>query len=138
MKSNLRYAKFYLQLWDGIWSIPLAIVAVVGIGFGIQLFYTDPTDMGQNAPGFWDPVFFQTMFYVAAIQVFVNFIVWLGMYFNFRGLFRYFKGVKQANSVVNKSKEDFLNLKAWQRLVLLLFVYCFLSVEFFALLLLLM
>jgi hypothetical protein len=120
--------KFHLQLWDGIWSVPLAMLAFLGAGIGLQLFFTDPSDP-QGGPGFYDPSFIQASIYGAALLVFMNLVAWLGIYFNFRGLWRYFYGTRTPDgTVTNLSKEDFKNLKPWQRLGLLLFIYLFFMV----------
>jgi hypothetical protein len=129
--------KVLLQLWDGIWSIPLAMFSFLFVGVALQYFFTDPNDP-QGGPGFYDPSFLQAAFYGAAMLVFINFVAWMGIYFNFRGLFRYYKGTKNADgTVTNLSKEDFKALKPWQRIVLLLFLYLFFSLDLLGLLILL-
>ncbi len=121
--SKFKRLKFFLQLWDGIWSVPIALSLFLIIGVIIQAFYTDGLDTG-GGPGFYDPSFIQAAFYVSAMMVFSNFMVWLGIYFNFRGIFRYFIGKKNEEGVVvNQSKEDFKKLQPWQRIGILFFLY---------------
>lgn len=129
--TPLKKFKFFIQLYDAVWSLPLAFAAFVICGLLLQSHFSSPSD-GQSASGFYDPIFMQVAFYAACIQVFINFIVWTGMKFNFRGLHKYFIGTRNQETgvVTNESKEDFLKITSWQRLSLFLFVYCFLSVEF--------
>lgn len=129
-QKPLKKFKFYLQLYDAIWSFPLAVAAFIIVGLFLQSHFVSPSD-GHSASGFYDPIFLQVAFYASCIQVFVNFTVWLGMYFNFRGLWRYIIGHVSTNGEVkNDSKSDFLNITSWQRLSLSLFVFCFLTVEY--------
>lgn len=138
---TLKKIKFHLQLWDGVWSVPLAMVLFVGFGVLLQWYFADPADP-QGAPGFYDPSYLQAAFYASAMQVFINFVVWLGIHFNFRRVKHYHSGQAQKTPqtdsrpvpyqpecIENKSKQDFESLQPWQRLVLLLFLYCFLSGE---------
>jgi hypothetical protein len=128
MRKIFKKAKFLLSLYDGVWSIPLALVMFIGSGLLIQRFFTDPSTP-ESAPGFYDPSFIQAAFYTSFICVFINFTVWMGMYFNFRGVWRYFVGKKKGTVVQNLSKDDFTNITAWQRILVLLALYSFLSVE---------
>lgn len=124
----LKKAKFHLQLWDGIWSVPLAFVLFIAFGQLLQWYFTNPNDP-QGAPGFYDPSFLQAAFYASAMQVFVNMVVWGGIHFNFRRIKHYHSGQVVEGTVVNKSKDDFEELLPWQRIFVLLFVYSALSVE---------
>lgn len=125
----LKKAKFLLQLWEGIWSVPIAMLSFLVFGVLLQWVFTNPDDP-QGTPGFYDPSFLQVAFYATAMQVFINFVVWLGFYFNFRGIWRYYIGYKdEGGKVVNNSKEDFLNILPWQRIALLLSLYFLLSLE---------
>jgi hypothetical protein len=129
----LKRLKFHLQLWDGIWSIPLTMVSFIAMGVLIQHFFTNPGDP-QGGPGFYDPSFLQAAFYASCMQVFVNTMVWFGVYFNWRHVWRYYKGKRKDDGTIeNKSKNDFDNLTPWRRIVLLLSLYSFLSVEWIVL-----
>lgn len=139
---TLKKLKFHLQLWDGVWSVPLGMALFIGFGVLLQRFFYNPADP-EGAPGFYDPSFLQSMFYASAVQVFINLVVWLGIHFNFRRVKHYHSGTAkityqtdsrpiadQEGCIENKSKQDFESLEPWQRLKLLLFLYCFLSVEY--------
>jgi hypothetical protein len=126
--------KRHLQLWDGIWSILVGALIFFVVGSLIQVVFTNPADP-QGAPGFYDPSFIQAAAYASFIQVCVNTAVLLGMYFNFRGVWRYLYGNKdrEGHSVENQSKSDFKTLKAWQKIVLSLSLYLLLSLEWLVL-----
>jgi len=127
-----------MQLWDGIWSVPIAFSLFIFVAIiGQQLF-------GVGV-GFYDPSFWQAALLAAGELIFFNIIVFLGLYFNFRHVWRYYKGehsnyakdkaqyrrtgyltVHDAQEeIFNKSKDDFNFLKPWQRILVLLFLYCF-------------
>ena len=99
--------KHYLQLWDGIWSIPLSTIVFFAIG-----------ELGQYYFGagfsFYEPSVFQAAILAAAMLILFNAIIWLGIYMNFRGLYRFY---------VTDSKLIFLKLTPWQKLRILFFVY---------------
>lgn len=136
--KTLKKWRFMLQLWDGVWSIPLGILIFLGSGHVIQWFFADPMS-GQGAPGFYDPSFIQAGFYASLMCVMINSVVWWGLYFNFRAVWRYYVGRrdKETGKVLNLSKDDFLNLKLWQRIAVLLGLYSFFSAEWFFLFVLL-
>lgn len=114
---TLKKLKFHLQLWDGLWSIPLMFAAFVLFGVGIQHVFPQA--------GFYDPSFLQAAVYATAILLFMNTTVWVMMYLNWRGLWRYYKGRKIDGQVINESKKDFETLRPWQKISVLLFVYCY-------------
>ncbi|WP_109301012.1 hypothetical protein [Aquimarina sp. AU474] len=114
----MKKLRFLIQLWDGIWSVPIAFSLFIFIAIlGQKIF--------GSGVGFYDPAFWQAALLAAGELIFFNLIVFLGLYFNFRHIWKYYKGEKNENQLINKSKEDFNNIKPWQRLVLLLFLYCF-------------
>jgi hypothetical protein len=115
----MKKLKHFLSLWDGVWSIPLSIFIFFAIGFIGQSFF------GQVV-GFYDPSIWQTVFLAIGIMLAFNFAAWLGLWFNFRGVFRYFVGQKKEDgSITNRSKEDAKNLTPWQRLLISLLLYLF-------------
>jgi hypothetical protein len=110
----MKKIKYYLQLVDGIWSVPLAIAGFWLIGslftavFGLAA--------GTYDIGFWQPLFLAAGIVIGA----TNIAVW-GMYFTFRGLYRYLygqkiqerdeKGVLTGKEIrINYSKKDWLKL----------------------------
>lgn len=129
--TRLKKFKFFIQLYDAIWSLPLAFAMFIASGLFLQSHFASPSE-NSTASGFYDPIFLQVAFYASCIQVFANFTIWMGMYFNFRGLHRYFFGSRDQESgiVINQSKEDFLKLTPWQRLSIFLVVFLFLQVQF--------
>lgn len=115
----MKRLKHFFTVWEGLWSIPLTFLVFLGFGLAGQLIF------GRGF-GFYDPSFFQAALMSVAIFVLFNFFTWFGLWFNFRGAFRYFIGKKQTDgSIYNKSKEDAQNLTPWQRLKISLFLYCF-------------
>jgi hypothetical protein len=128
--SRAKKLKFHLQLWDGLWSIPVTMGAFCGVGLLLQWLFTNRDDP-QGGPGFYDPSYLQAGFYASAMQVFINSTVFLVIYFNFRRLRHYLTGRKdKATGVItNDSKIDFDALQPWQRLFVLFAVYFLLSAE---------
>lgn len=104
--------KWGLQHLDGIWSVPLAFFAFYFVG----LFLT--TTFGYGT-GFYDPAFIQPLFLAGAVVVGATNIAVMGLYFTFRGLYRYLYGRKDADGkIVNDSKTDWKNLNVWQRFII--------------------
>jgi len=103
MKKVLKY----LQMYDGLWSVPLAFLAFFLVGrygyeyFGDALISTE---------------YIQIVFMAALILIFANFVVFLGINFNFRSLQRYF----YSTEIKEQIKQE---LTVWQRIKLYLFVY---------------
>lgn len=118
--------KFFLQLRDGIWSVPLAFFIYVIVGLALGWFFGYGT--GTYDPGFIHPIFLAIAVVFAAVNG-----ASITLYFGMRGLHRYIWGQKENGKLINKSKEDFLQLQPWQRIVigfisLLFFVFCTLLV----------
>ena len=133
MKQFLRKTRFFLQLWQGFWAAPLAMLLFIAVGYLLQNIFTNPDDP-QGGPGFYDPSFLQKVFYVTAIQVFMDFCIWIGIYFNFRGVWRFYVGKKQQDGTVrNESKEEFEKLLPWQKIAVLLFIYSLLGSQWLVL-----
>lgn len=96
-----------LQMYDGIWSIPLAFLGFFLAGkysyeyFGDALISTE---------------YIQVVFMAALILIFANFVVFLGINFNFRYLQRYFYSIELRNHLKSK-------VSVWRRIKLYLFIY---------------
>jgi hypothetical protein len=73
----------FLKIWDGVWSVPLAIFLFIGCGYGIVSLF------GPEA-GSMLPVYLQRLFYAALCLVICNFVVLFGMYFNFTSVFKFY------------------------------------------------
>ena len=113
MKKILRK----LQLFDGLWTIPLAFFLFLLAGSYSAEYFGD---------GLISTEYIQQVILAALIMVFANFVVFLGGFFNFRGLQNYFYS-KNAKLDLEYSSS------AWQRIVLYICVYfglflCFLFI----------
>jgi hypothetical protein len=111
-----------LQLFDGVWSIPLAFIAFTFFGYLSSAYFGDPLISIE---------YLQQVLLAALILVFANFVVFLGINFNFRNLQKsfYSKELKQYAG---------MELNSWQRIKLYLFVYFGLLLSFLAILWLVM
>lgn len=117
--------KYFLLFWNGFWSVPLSFLAFLGLGIAGQYFF------GEGI-GFYDPSFWQAALLATGEFLFFNSVAFFTLRFCFRHLWKYYKGNNQgfnvrANKmeVSNQSKEDFDQLQPWQKLFLLVFLYCF-------------
>ena len=100
---------FFLQHADGIWSVPLAFTVfwLVGVIFSAVF---------GMAVGTYDMAFIQPLFLSAGVVIGATNIAVLGLYFTFRGLYRYLYGQQDADGRwVNFSKIDWKKLTQWQR-----------------------
>ncbi len=104
----MKKLKFILQLIDGIWSVPLVFLLFWFAGTFLQAVF----GFGVGA---YDPSFIQPLFLAGAVVIgATNFAVG-GLYFTFRGLYKYLYGQKQINRVTkqeehfNYSKMDWKN-----------------------------
>ena len=117
--------KYYLQLVDGIWSIPLAILTFWIIGVLLTAIF-------GFSVGTYDIGFIQPLFLAAAVVIgATNVAVW-GMYFTFRGLYHYIYGKQLVNTEgksyrVNYSKVNWLDLSPWQRYLIAFGVFFYFS-----------
>lgn len=114
--------KYRLQLFDGLWSIPLAFFAFMVFGYLSAKYFGDPLISVE---------YLQQVLMAAMILVFANFVVFLGINFNFRKLQKdfYSKDLKIYAS---------MELTSWQKIKLYLFVYFGLLLSFLAILWLVM
>jgi hypothetical protein len=114
IKKYIKQFWYYFRLWDGLWSFPLACLLFILSGvFGFMYFGDEiiATDRLQ--------IFVLSM----AELIGLNFIVFLGNYFNFRSLQKYFYSKEIKVDVSN-------NLTTWQRITLYLFSYFGLALLF--------
>lgn len=118
MKNILRK----LQLFDGIWSIPLAFVAFLYFGYLSASYFGDPLISIE---------YIQQVMVSALILIFANFVVFLGINFNFRALQKDFYS-KELRSYAK------MQLNSWQKIKLYLVVYFGLLLSFLAILWLVM
>jgi hypothetical protein len=123
-QSSITYKliRYNLQLFDGLWSIPIAFALFIIAGtlsaeyFGDALISTE---------------YVQYIVLASLIMVFANFITFLGIRFNFKALQR---------EVYSKEIKHELNtyLTTWQKVVLYLLLYAFYFAAFLFVLHLLM
>jgi hypothetical protein len=109
-KSNaLKSLRYKLQLIDGLWSIPLAFL-VFAISGTISVAYFNDAIISTE--------YIQYIVLAALVMVFANFVVFLGIRFNFRALQR---------EIYNKEIKYDINqfLTTGQKVVLYLLLYAF-------------
>jgi hypothetical protein len=109
-KSNtLKSLRYKLQLMDGLWSIPLAFL-VFAISGTISVAYFNDAIISTE--------YIQYIVLAALVMVFANFVVFLGIRFNFRALQR---------EIYNKEVKYEINtyLTTWQKVLLYLCLYAF-------------
>lgn len=135
MKKYLKKAWYYLQLLDGIWSVPLGFFLFFLVGYGLTMLF-------GNGVGAYDPSFVQPLFLAIVIVIgALNAAVW-GLYFNFRGLYRFFYGEKKAlkdergkelpKTLVNYSKINWTKLRPWDQFRI---AFCVIGIIFLAIIL---
>jgi hypothetical protein len=110
VKSNtLKSLRYKLQLMDGFWSIPLAFL-VFAISGTVSVAYFNDAIISTE--------YIQYIVLAALVMVFANFVVFLGIRFNFRALQR---------EIYNKEVKYEINtyLTTWQKVVLYLLLYAF-------------
>ena len=111
-----------LQMFDGIWSIPIAFFLFLLAGSYSAEYFGD---------GLISTEYIQQVLLAALVMIFANFVVFLGAFFNFRGLQNYFYS-KDAKAELEYSSTP------WQRIVLYLVVYFGLLLSFLLILWLIM
>lgn len=115
IKSNaFKSALYKLQLFDGLWSIPLAFAVFIMAG-GVSVHYFNDAIISTE--------YMQYVALAAVIMVIANFVIFLGIRFNFREL--------QRQVYSKEMKQDFRNsLTTWQKLLLYFGVYFFFFASF--------
>jgi hypothetical protein len=114
---------YKLQLFDGVWSVPLSVLFFLLVGkFSYEYFGDTPLISTE---------YLQLVMLAAVILIFANFVVFLGIRFNFRTLQKdfYSKELRHYAS---------MELKSWQKIKLYLFVYFGFLVSFLLILWLVM
>lgn len=92
--------KYFLSLLDFIWSVPLAYIFFIVYGIVGEHFF------GEGF-GFYDPSFFQAALYAVLTLVLFNGVAFVGLWFNFRTVFRYY---------TTQSKKDYESLSPLQKI----------------------
>ena len=97
---------YYLQLFDGLWSVPLGFLLFFFVGFLLSAVF-------GMAVGSYDLAFIQPLFLAGTVVVGATNMAVLGLFFTFRHIFRYL--YDSRNNPINSfsynfSKEDFNSL----------------------------
>lgn len=106
-----------LSLHDWVWSIPIGGAFFFFVGIATQWFFGD-------GAGVFDPAYIQKAFLASFYMIVGNTVTLFGMWFNMRGIYRYF--YNRESSI----KEDFKTLSSWQKISLFVLLYCFLQLEY--------
>jgi uncharacterized protein YqhQ len=101
--------KYFLQKFDGVWSVPLTIA-------GFWLLGTILVSVFGFAAGTYDIGFFQPLFLAAGIVIGATNFGVIGVYFTLRGIHRFLYGYKhQEGYTVNHAKKYWKQLPiTWQ------------------------
>ncbi len=96
----MKKIKYFLQKWDGFWSVPLSFLAFFFVGVLLSTIFGYGT-------GSYDVAFIQPLFLSATIVIGATNAGVFGLYFTFRGFHDFLYGKK----VKDKETEDdiFLN-----------------------------
>ena len=108
-RNGLKSLRYKLELLDGFWSIPLAFL-VFAISGTVSVAYFNDAIISTE--------YIQYIVLAALVMVFANFVVFLGIRFNFRALQR---------EIYNKEVKYEINtyLTTWQKVILYLLLYAF-------------
>ena len=108
-RNAFKSLRYKLQLLDGFWSIPLAFL-VFAISGTVSVAYFNDAIISTE--------YIQYIVLAALVMVFANFVVFLGIRFNFRALQR---------EIYNKEVKYEINtyLTTWQKVILYLLLYAF-------------
>jgi hypothetical protein len=106
---DFKKLRYKLELFDGFWSIPLAFL-VFAISGTVSVAYFGDALISTE--------YIQYIVLAAMVMVFANFVVFLGIRFNFRAL---------QKEIYNKEVKYEINtyLTTWQKVVLYLLLYSF-------------
>ena len=108
-KVDFKKLRYKLELLDGFWSIPLAFLVFAVSGTVSVAYFNDAIISTE---------YIQYIVLAALVMVFANFVVFLGIRFNFRALQR---------EIYNKEVKYEINtyLTTWQKVILYLCLYAF-------------
>ncbi len=106
---DFKKLRYKLELFDGFWSIPLAFL-VFAISGTVSVAYFGDALISTE--------YIQFVILAALVMVFANFVVFLGIRFNFRAL---------QKEIYNKEVKYEINtyLTTWQKVLLYLCLYAF-------------
>ena len=106
---HVKKLRYKLRLFDGFWSIPLAFL-LFGVSGTVSVAYFGDALISTE--------YIQFVILAALVMVFANFVVFLGIRFNFRAL---------QKEIYNKEVKYEINtyLTTWQKVLLYLCLYAF-------------
>lgn len=111
--------KYFLQQFDGLWSIPASFGAY--LLFGYMLYW-----MFGDGVGSYDPAFMQPLFLAVCVVIGAANASTIGLYFTFRKIFHYLYGKRDRQGrIINLSKTDFIDLPEWGKITVSLLVFFF-------------
>lgn len=109
--------KYLLTLFDGVWSVPLAFFAFWILGILLQTIF-------GFATGTYDMGFIQPLLLAIGVVIGATNAAVFGLYFTFRGLFRFLYGFKDIEgNVINYSKLNWEKLSPWKQYVIAFTVF---------------
>ena len=117
----MKKIKYLLQHIDGIWSVPVGFFVFFFIGLLLSSVF-------GMAVGGYDMAFIQPLALAGTIVIGATNMAIGGLYFTFRGIYKYLYGYKENNEILNYSKLDFQLLTPIQRICI-----TFISLYFFLL-----
>mgnify|MGYP001349944372 CR=1 FL=1 len=116
----MKKIKYLLQHIDGIWSVPVGFFVFFFIGLLLSSVF-------GMAVGGYDMAFIQPLALAGTIVIGATNMAIGGLYFTFRGIYKYLYGYKEDNEILNYSKLDFQLLTPIQRIcITLISLYFFL------------
>ena len=116
----MKKIKYLLQHIDGIWSVPVGFFVFFFIGLLLSSVF-------GMAVGGYDMAFIQPLALAGTIVIGATNMAIGGLYFTFRGIYKYLYGYKENNEILNYSKLDFQLLTPIQRIcITLISLYFFL------------
>lgn len=112
----MKKLKYFIQKWDGLWSVPLAFFIFYYAGVLLTTYFGYGT--GSYDPGFLQPLFLAAVVVIGATNAGV-----LGLYFTVKGIHNYLYGQKGDNGkIINFSKVDWKKIAPTHRVLISLAV----------------
>jgi hypothetical protein len=106
-RNGLKSLRYHLQLFDGVWSIPVAFLFFVISGTLSYQYFGDALISTE---------YIQYVVLAGMVMVFANFVTFLGIRFNFRAL----QNVVYSREIKQQIKTD---LTTWQKVCVYLVLY---------------
>jgi len=126
MKTIWKKLKYYFQMVDGIWSVPLLFFLfwITGVFLQTVFGYTVAT---------YDLSFIQPLFLAIAVTLGATNGTIFILRFNFKGIYNWFYGYKDKQGVYQRpAVESWKEVLPWQKFSIFLFVSSFYVVAIIA------